>query len=304
MAAASSSSTPTARNISTRPAAPPCPASATAIPTSWRRCMRRSIASPMPTRASSPPKSPKTLADHLIAHAPAGHVARLSRVRRLGGDRGGAQAGAPVFRRDRRAAAAAFHRPPAELPRQHAGRARGRRQRVAAAPVRAAADRRDARRRRATNTATAAPTNRPKRTASGSRASSRRRSTGSGRATSSPSSPSPSSARRWARRPPVPGYFRRIREICDRHGILLIADEVMCGMGRTGTLYAVEQEGIVPDLITIAKGLGGGYQPIGAVLVQQRIIDGARARQRLLPARPHVPRPSGRMRGGARGAAR
>ena len=72
--------------------------------------------------------------------------------------------------------------------------------------------------------------------------------------------------------PPVPGYFRRIREICDRHGILLIADEVMCGMGRTGTLYAVEQEGIAPDLVAIAKGLGGGYQPIGAALVQQRII--------------------------------
>ncbi|WP_454673521.1 aspartate aminotransferase family protein [Achromobacter pestifer] len=70
----------------------------------------------------------------------------------------------------------------------------------------------------------------------------------------------------------VPGYFRRIREVCDRHGVLLIADEVMCGMGRTGTLYAVEQEGIVPDLITIAKGLGGGYQPIGAVMAQERIV--------------------------------
>jgi adenosylmethionine-8-amino-7-oxononanoate aminotransferase len=73
--------------------------------------------------------------------------------------------------------------------------------------------------------------------------------------------------------PAVPGYFRRIREICDRHGILLIADEVMCGMGRTGTLHAVEQEGIVPDVMAIAKGLGGGYQPVGAVLVHQRIID-------------------------------
>ena len=73
--------------------------------------------------------------------------------------------------------------------------------------------------------------------------------------------------------PPVPGYFRRIREICDRHGILLIADEVMCGMGRTGTLHAVEQEGITPDLMAIAKGLGGGYQPVGALLVHQRIID-------------------------------
>jgi len=72
--------------------------------------------------------------------------------------------------------------------------------------------------------------------------------------------------------PPVPGYFRRVRDICDRHGILLIADEVMCGMGRTGTLHAVEQEGITPDLMAIAKGLGGGYQPIGAVLVHERII--------------------------------
>ncbi|MGH8714050.1 MAG: aspartate aminotransferase family protein [Casimicrobiaceae bacterium] len=73
--------------------------------------------------------------------------------------------------------------------------------------------------------------------------------------------------------PPVAGYFRGVRELCDRHGILLIADEVMCGMGRTGTLHAVDQEGIAPDLMTIAKGLGGGYQPIGAVLVQRRIVD-------------------------------
>ena len=72
--------------------------------------------------------------------------------------------------------------------------------------------------------------------------------------------------------PPVPGYFRRIRELCDRHRILLIADEVMCGMGRTGTLHAVEQEGIAPDLLAIAKGLGGGYQPIGAVLVAEKLI--------------------------------
>jgi len=72
--------------------------------------------------------------------------------------------------------------------------------------------------------------------------------------------------------PPVEGYFRRVREICDRHGALLIADEVMCGMGRTGTLYAIEQENITPDLITIAKGLGGGYQPIGAVLAQHHIV--------------------------------
>jgi adenosylmethionine-8-amino-7-oxononanoate aminotransferase len=71
--------------------------------------------------------------------------------------------------------------------------------------------------------------------------------------------------------PPVPGYFTRVREICDRYGVLLILDEVMCGMGRTGTLHASEQEGVVPDLMTIAKGLGAGYQPIGAVLVSERI---------------------------------
>ncbi len=73
--------------------------------------------------------------------------------------------------------------------------------------------------------------------------------------------------------PPVPGYFPRIREICDRYGILLILDEVMCGMGRTGTLYACEQDGVRPDIVTLAKGLGGGYQPIGAALSSQEIFD-------------------------------
>jgi adenosylmethionine-8-amino-7-oxononanoate aminotransferase len=73
--------------------------------------------------------------------------------------------------------------------------------------------------------------------------------------------------------PPVPGYFRRVREICDRHGVLLVLDEVMCGMGRCGTLWAFEQEGIVPDLVTVAKGLGAGYQPIGALMVSREIAD-------------------------------
>jgi adenosylmethionine-8-amino-7-oxononanoate aminotransferase len=72
---------------------------------------------------------------------------------------------------------------------------------------------------------------------------------------------------------PVPGYFEAVREICDRHGILLILDEVMCGMGRTGSLHACTAEGIAPDLMVVAKGLGGGYQPIGAVLVADRIVD-------------------------------
>ena len=75
---------------------------------------------------------------------------------------------------------------------------------------------------------------------------------------------------------PVPGYFKGVRELCDRHGILLILDEAMCGMGRTGTLHACEQDGVVPDLLTIAKGLGGGYQPIGAVLAQGKLVEAFR----------------------------
>src|SRR5471032_688439 len=73
--------------------------------------------------------------------------------------------------------------------------------------------------------------------------------------------------------PPTPGYFKGVRALCDKYGILLIADEVMCGMGRTGTLYAIEQDGVVPDLVTLGKGLGAGYQPIGAVLARDHIVD-------------------------------
>ena len=73
--------------------------------------------------------------------------------------------------------------------------------------------------------------------------------------------------------PAVTGYLKRIREICDRHGVLLILDEVMCGMGRTGHLFASEEDGVAPDMITIAKGLGAGYQPIGALLTSGRIYD-------------------------------
>jgi len=71
--------------------------------------------------------------------------------------------------------------------------------------------------------------------------------------------------------PPVDGYFKRIRDICDQYGVLLILDEVMCGMGRTGTLYACDQDGIAPDILCIAKGLGAGYQPIGAALCSTKI---------------------------------
>jgi len=72
---------------------------------------------------------------------------------------------------------------------------------------------------------------------------------------------------------PAPtGYFKRIREICDTYGVLLIADEVMSGMGRTGTLFALEHEGICADITTMAKGLGAGYQPIAAVLASEKVI--------------------------------
>ena len=73
--------------------------------------------------------------------------------------------------------------------------------------------------------------------------------------------------------PSVPGYFKRVRDICDQYGVLLILDEVMCGMGRTGHLFACEHDGITADIITIAKGLGAGYQPIGAMLTSQKIFD-------------------------------
>ena len=70
----------------------------------------------------------------------------------------------------------------------------------------------------------------------------------------------------------LPGYFPAMRAVCDRHGALLILDEVMCGMGRTGTTHAWEQEGVTPDIQTIAKGLGGGYQPIGGLLIAGRVV--------------------------------
>ena len=70
----------------------------------------------------------------------------------------------------------------------------------------------------------------------------------------------------------LPGYFQRVRSVCDRYGVLLILDEVMCGMGRTGTMHAWEQEAVAPDIQVIAKGLGGGYQPIGGLLISDRIV--------------------------------
>ncbi|NVO55057.1 aspartate aminotransferase family protein [Rhodobacteraceae bacterium B1Z28] len=74
----------------------------------------------------------------------------------------------------------------------------------------------------------------------------------------------------------VDGYFKRIREICDQYGVLLILDEVMCGMGRTGHLFACDHDGVAPDILCIAKGLGAGYQPIGAMLCTGQIYGAIR----------------------------
>lgn len=78
--------------------------------------------------------------------------------------------------------------------------------------------------------------------------------------------------------PAEPGYFPRVREICDRHGILLISDEVMCGFGRTGTNFGIDHWGVVPDLITCAKGISGGYSPLGAVIARSGVVSEIRRR--------------------------
>ena len=77
---------------------------------------------------------------------------------------------------------------------------------------------------------------------------------------------------------PPDGYLQSIREVCDRHGILLICDEVMAGFGRTGKWFAVDNWDVVPDIITMAKGINSGYVPIGAMVVRQEIADWVRSR--------------------------
>jgi adenosylmethionine-8-amino-7-oxononanoate aminotransferase len=73
--------------------------------------------------------------------------------------------------------------------------------------------------------------------------------------------------------PPTPGYLQKVRKICDRYGVLLIFDEAMCGSGRTGTFLSCEQDGVVPDIVTLGKGLGAGYQPIGAVVCTTEVYE-------------------------------
>ena len=73
--------------------------------------------------------------------------------------------------------------------------------------------------------------------------------------------------------PCVPGYLKAMRKVCHKYGALFILDEVMCGMGRSGTLHAWQAEGIAPDLQTVGKGLGGGYQPVAALLISKKVVD-------------------------------
>lgn len=90
---------------------------------------------------------------------------------------------------------------------------------------------------------------------------------------SNPPSGEPVSGAALGAMPAPKGYWSAIRALCSKYGILLHLDEVMCGMGRTGTYFAFEQEGIKPDIVTIGKGLGGGYAPTSAMLVNDKILD-------------------------------
>ena len=104
--------------------------------------------------------------------------------------------------------------------------------------------------------------------------------------------------------PAAEGYFRRIRDICDNYGVLLIFDEVMCGMGRTGTLHACEQDGVAPDLMTVAKGLGGRLPADRRDVPERQDLRRLRQGDRLLPAWAHLHLPSDGLRRRARGAER
>ena len=99
---------------------------------------------------------------------------------------------------------------------------------------------------------------------------------------------------------PPKGYLERLRQICDKHGILLVFDEVICGFGRTGKAFAAQSFGVVPDMITMAKALTNGAQPMGAVAVSERIystvVDNAAARRRRAFPRLYLFRPSRGLR--------
>ena len=99
--------------------------------------------------------------------------------------------------------------------------------------------------------------------------------------------------------PPPPGYFARVREICDRYGVLLVSDEVICAFGRLGHLFGADRYGYQPDVITCAKGMTSGYSPIGAMLVSDRIVEPFLHGQHVVPARLHLRRAPGLRRGRA-----
>ena len=98
--------------------------------------------------------------------------------------------------------------------------------------------------------------------------------------------------------PPPPGYFERVREICDRHGVLLVSDEVICAFGRLGHWFGALRYGYQPDIITVAKGLTSGYAPLGAMIASDRLMEPFLRAGRVLPARLHVRRAPGELRGG------
>jgi taurine--2-oxoglutarate transaminase len=78
--------------------------------------------------------------------------------------------------------------------------------------------------------------------------------------------------------PPPDGYLQSIREVCDRHGILLVLDEVMAGFGRTGRWFACDNWDVVPDILTVAKGINSGYVPLGAMIIREPLADWVRGR--------------------------
>ena len=226
------------------------------------------------------------LAARLVEIAPARPAAGLLLGLGLDRDRDRAEDGLPVLAAARRPARAPhLVRPPARrLPRRHDRLGLGRRHRPLPRHLPAAAVRRPRRRARATPP------------------------------TSSGSSPRHEEEIAAVIVEPLvqgaagmlvhpPGYLRAVRELCDRHGVLLICDEVATGFGRTGTMFACEQERVAPDLLCLAKGLTGGYLPLAATLTTERIYEGFLGAPggvpHLLP-RPHLHRQPARLRGGAR----
>ena len=98
---------------------------------------------------------------------------------------------------------------------------------------------------------------------------------------------------------PPPGYFQRVREICDKYGVLLVSDEVICAFGRLGYYFGAERYGYQPDIITFAKGVTSGYSPLGGMIVRDELMEPFLQRQRHVPARHHVRRAPGVVRGRA-----